>query len=117
MSRRTRASPPRTARAPSWWCSAPPSSAASPSPAGAGVQTRGSAGVDRGLGAKGPLAAFRARRDAAAILLTLALWLVGLALRPDFWAGLDNSFAMLTAFTEIGILCVGLTFVIAAGDI
>ena len=38
-------------------------------------------------------------------------------LRPDFWAGLDNSFAMLTAFTEIGILSVGLTFVIAAGDI
>ncbi|MBV9112684.1 MAG: ABC transporter permease, partial [Hyphomicrobiales bacterium] len=44
-------------------------------------------------------------------------WFTGLALRPDFWAGLDNSFAMLTAFTEIGILSVGLTFVIGAGDI
>ncbi|SED07727.1 ribose transport system permease protein [Rhizobiales bacterium GAS188] len=88
----------------------------------AGVQTRGTAVLDRALGARnsrffGAFAAFLARRDAAAILLTLALWLVGLALRPDFWAGLGNSFAMLTAFTEIGILCVGLTFVIAAGDI
>jgi ribose transport system permease protein len=83
----------------------------------AGMVTRGTTGLDRALPAKGWIAAFLARRDAAAILLTLALWLVGLTLRPDFWAGLDNSFAMLTAFTEIGILCVGLTFVIAAGDI
>jgi ribose transport system permease protein len=83
----------------------------------AGNPTKGTAALDRALAAKGPIASFFARRDAAAMLLTLALWLVGLALRPDFWAGLDNSFAMLTAFTEIGILCVGLTFVIAAGDI
>jgi ribose transport system permease protein len=83
----------------------------------AGVQTKGAAMTDRAIAAKGPLAAFLGRRDAAAILLTLALWLAGFALRPDFWAGLDNTFAMLTAFTEIGILCIGLTFVIAAGDI
>jgi len=83
----------------------------------AGVVTRGTAALDRALAAKGPLGAFLARRDAAAILLALALWVVGLLLRPDFWGGLDNSFAMLTAFTEIGVLCVGLTFVIAAGDI
>ncbi|MFI5013798.1 MAG: ABC transporter permease [Hyphomicrobiales bacterium] len=83
----------------------------------AGVQTKGTAALDRALAAKGPIGAFLARRDAAAIFLTVALWLIGLGLRPDFWGGLDNSFAMLTAFTEIGILCVGLTFVIAAGDI
>jgi ribose transport system permease protein len=85
--------------------------------AAAGAQTKTTTALDRALGAKGALAAFLARRDAAAVLLVLALWLTGLALRPDFWAGLDNSFAMLTAFTEIGILSVGLTFVIAAGDI
>ncbi len=81
------------------------------------AQTRTTTALDRALAAKGAIAAFLARRDAAAILLVLALWLAGLALRPDFWAGLDNSFAMLTAFTEIGILSIGLTFVIAAGDI
>ena len=81
------------------------------------ARTRSHTALDhRGI-PKGPISAFLARRDAAAILLTLALWLTGLALRPDFWAGLDNSFAMLTAFTEIAILSVGLTFVIAAGDI
>ena len=68
-----------------------------------GAQTRGAALYDRGLAARGPLAAFFARRDAAAILLAVALWLAGLALRPDYWGGLDNTFAMLTAFTEIGI--------------
>ena len=64
------------------------------------AQTRTTTALDRALAAKGAIAAFLARRDAAAILLVLALWLAGLALRPDFWAGLDNSFAMLTAFTE-----------------
>ncbi len=81
------------------------------------ARTRTSSALEQTHTPKGPIAAFLARRDAAAILLTMALWLVGLVLRPDFWAGLDNSFAMLTAFTEIGILSVGLTFVIAAGDI
>ena len=81
------------------------------------ARTRTASALERTHSATGPIAAFLARRDAAAILLTIALWLVGFVLRPDFWAGLDNSFAMLTAFTEIGILSVGLTFVIAAGDI
>jgi ribose transport system permease protein len=81
------------------------------------ARTKTSTALEHTHTPKGPVAAFLARRDAAAILLTMALWLVGLALRSDFWAGLDNSFAMLTAFTEIGILSVGLTFVIAAGDI
>jgi ribose transport system permease protein len=81
------------------------------------ARTRTSSALEHGFLPKGPITAFLARRDAAAIILALALWLVGLALRPDFWAGLDNSFAMLTAFTEIGILSIGLTFVIAAGDI
>ncbi|MBV8964376.1 MAG: ABC transporter permease [Hyphomicrobiales bacterium] len=81
------------------------------------TRTRSLTALEHTPAPRGPIAAFLARRDAAAILLTLALWFTGLALRPDFWAGLDNSFAMLTAFTEIGILSVGLTFVIAAGDI
>jgi ribose transport system permease protein len=51
------------------------------------------------------------------VILMVALWLFGLWARPDFWAGLDNSFATLLAFSEIALLAVGLTFVMANGDI
>ncbi len=60
---------------------------------------------------------FLARRDSAAVLLTIVLWLIGLALRPDFWGSLDNTFSLLLAFTEIGFVATGLTFVMANGDI
>ncbi|MBI1777899.1 MAG: ABC transporter permease [Proteobacteria bacterium] len=81
-----------------------------------GPQTRGSAApLDAGE-AKG-IAALLRRRDAAAILLMVGLWGVGMWLRPDYWGGLDNSFAMLLAFSEVALLAVGLTFVMAAGDI
>jgi ribose transport system permease protein len=82
----------------------------------AGAQTRGATVQARGLGKRG-LAAFFYRRDAAAVILTIALWLFGLWARPDFWGGLDNSFAILLAFSEIALLAVGLTFVMANGDI
>ena len=81
-----------------------------------GVQTRGTVAQSRGVG-KGGLAAFIYRRDAAAILLMLILWAFGLWARPDFWGGLDNTFAMLLAFSEIALLAIGLTFVMANGDI
>ncbi len=81
-----------------------------------GVQTRGTASDSRAAGARG-LRAFLARRDAAAIVLVGVLWIVGMLLRPDFWGKIDNTFAILLAFTEIGILAVGLTFVIGNGDI
>ena len=81
-----------------------------------GVQTRGANVQARGLGKHG-LAAFFYRRDAAAVILMVALWLFGLWARPDFWGGLDNSFAILLAFSEIALLAVGLTFVMANGDI
>src|SRR6202046_2753619 len=81
-----------------------------------GVQTRGANVQARGLGKRG-LAAFFYRRDAAAVILMAALWLFGLWARPDFWGGLDNSFAILLAFSEIALLSVGLTFVMANGDI
>ncbi|MBV9288070.1 MAG: ABC transporter permease [Hyphomicrobiales bacterium] len=80
------------------------------------VQTRGTVSQSRGVGKRG-LAAFIYRRDAAAVLLMVALWLFGLWARPDFWGGLDNSFAILLAFSEIALLSVGLTFVMANGDI
>jgi ribose transport system permease protein len=57
------------------------------------------------LGKRG-IAAFFYRRDATAVILMLALWLFGLSARPDFWA-----------FSEIALLAVGLTFVMANGDI
>ena len=82
----------------------------------AGVQTRGTVAQARGVGKRG-IAAFLYRRDAAAVLLMIALWLFGLWARPDFWGGLDNTFAILLAFSEIALLAVGLTFVMANGDI
>jgi ribose transport system permease protein len=60
---------------------------------------------------------FLARRDALAIILTALLWLVGLYLRPDYWWHLPNTFALLLNYTELAILTLGLTYVIAAGDI
>jgi ribose transport system permease protein len=82
----------------------------------AGIQTRGTNVQARGLNARG-LMAFLYRRDTAAILLVAALWLFGLWARPDFWGDLDNSFSILLAFSEIALLTVGLTFVMANGDI
>jgi ribose transport system permease protein len=81
-----------------------------------GAQMRGSAHDARSVAATG-LKAFLGRRDAAAIILTVVLWAIGMALRPDFWGSLDNSFSLLLAFTEIGFVAIGLTFVIANGDI
>ncbi len=81
-----------------------------------GAQTKGARMITRSHRPRG-LAAFIARRDAPAILLVVVLWLVGFALRPDFWGGIDNSFNLLLAFTEVSLLCIGLTFVIANGDI
>lgn len=80
-----------------------------------GAQTRGTRATARPQ-ARG-LAAFLQRRDAAAILLAAALWLTGLALRPDYWGGIDNGFNLLLAFTEVALLGIGLTFVIANADI
>jgi ribose transport system permease protein len=81
-----------------------------------GVQTKGTVASDRAVGASG-LGKLFARRDAAAIMIAIALWLVGLYLRPDFWGSLDNSFNLLLTFTEVALLSIGLTFVIANGDI
>jgi ribose transport system permease protein len=81
-----------------------------------GVQTKGSMVADRALTARG-FGKFLARRDAAAILIAVVLWLVGIYLRPDFWGSLDNSFNLILAFTEVALLSIGLTFVIANGDI
>jgi ribose transport system permease protein len=81
-----------------------------------GAQTRGSTVADRAVGARG-LKKFLARRDALALILAGLLWLVGVGLRPDYWAGLPNSFAILLNFTELALLTLGLTYVIACADI
>ena len=81
-----------------------------------GVQTKGAMATDMALTARG-FGKFLARRDALAIILTVVLWLVGLYLRPDYWWNLQNSFAILLNYTELALLAVGLTYVIAAGDI
>lgn len=80
-----------------------------------GAQTRGTR-ASANYGGRG-LRGFLQRRDAAAILLVIGLWAVGMFLRPDFWGGIDNSFNLLLAFSEIALLSIGLTFVIANGDI
>ncbi len=81
-----------------------------------GAQTRGANVQARGLGKRGVVAFFY-RRDAAAVILMVALWLFGWWARPDFWQDLDNSFSILLAFSEIALLAVGLSFVMANGDI
>jgi ribose transport system permease protein len=81
-----------------------------------GVQTKGTPATDRAMEARG-VSKLLARRDAAPVLIAVVLWLIGLYLRPDFWGGLDNSFNLLLAFTEVALLSIGLTFVIANGDI
>ncbi len=82
-----------------------------------GAQTKGSSASDRSMRARGPLGRFFARRDAAAIVLAVVLWLVGLYLRPDFWGSIDNTFNLMLSFTEVGLLAIGMTYVIANGDI
>jgi ribose transport system permease protein len=71
---------------------------------------------DIAMGARG-IGKFLARRDALAIILTVILWLVGLYLRPDYWYNLPNTFAILLNYTELALIAIGLTYVIAAGDI
>ncbi len=79
-------------------------------------QTKGAMATDKALAARG-FGKFLARRDALAIMLTVLLWLIGLYLRPDYWALLPNSFAILLNYTEVALIAVGLTYVLAAGDI
>ncbi|MEZ5668373.1 MAG: ABC transporter permease [Alphaproteobacteria bacterium] len=81
-----------------------------------GAQTKGSVTADRSISARG-IGRFLVRRDALAIILVVVLWIVGFSLRPDYWAGLPNSFAILLNYTELAILSLGLTYVIACGDI
>jgi ribose transport system permease protein len=81
-----------------------------------GVQTKGTVAGDRALSARG-FGKFLARRDALAIMLAVILWSIGFLLRPDYWAGLPNTFAILLNYTELAILTLGLTYVIACGDI
>ncbi len=81
-----------------------------------GAQTRGTRSSAREVGATW-LGRIMARREFAAVALTVVLWVIGAVLRPDFWFSLDNSFNLLLAFTEVALLALGLTFVIANGDI
>lgn len=81
-----------------------------------GAQTKGAMVTDMALSARG-FGKFLARRDALAIILTALLWLTGLALRPDYWWNLPNTFAILLNYTELALVTIGLTYVIAAGDI
>jgi ribose transport system permease protein len=80
------------------------------------AQTKGMVATDDAVAARG-VGKFFARRDALAIMLAVLLWLVGLYLRPDYWALLPNTFAIMLNYTEIALISVGLTYVIAAGDI
>jgi ribose transport system permease protein len=80
------------------------------------AQTKGAMASDKALTARG-FGKFLARRDALTIILTALLWLAGLYLRPDYWWNLPNTFAILLNYTEVALLTIGLTYVIAAGDI
>jgi len=81
-----------------------------------GAQTKGTMAGDMAVSARGVFK-FLFRRDAFAIILAVLLWLVGLWLRPDYWWNLQNSFAILLNYTEIALLSLGVTYVIANADI
>jgi ribose transport system permease protein len=99
-----------------WLRGKPPPSVDTGSIAIVGVQTKGAMATDMALTASG-LGRFLARRDALAITLAVLLWLTGLALRPDYWWNLNNTFAILLNYTELALITVGLVYVIACGDI
>src|SRR5690606_39901440 len=80
------------------------------------VQTRGTAATARET-APGWLTRLMGRRETAAILLAIIVWCMGAFLRPDFWMSLNNSFNLMLAFTEVALLSIGMTYVIANGDI
>jgi ribose transport system permease protein len=82
-----------------------------------GARTTGSTASDAAMAARSAVGRFLSRRDALAILLSFVLWGAGLALRPDYWWNLSNTFAILLNYTELAILTIGLTYVIACGDI
>jgi ribose transport system permease protein len=81
-----------------------------------GVQTKGSIASDSAVTATG-LMKLLLRRDSFAIIMAVLLWVIGFGLRPDYWASLQNSFAILLNYTEIALLSIGMTYVIANGDI
>ena len=81
-----------------------------------GVQTKGARATDLAESTSA-FGKFASRRDSLAIVLTILLWLTGVVLRPDYWWNLSNSFAILLNYTELALITVGLTYVIAAGDI
>lgn len=81
-----------------------------------GAKTHGGTLSEAAFRATG-LRRFLMQRESAAVIFAIVLWAIGFWLRPDFWASLDNSFNLLLAFTEIGIMAVGMSYVIANGDI
>ncbi len=63
------------------------------------------------------LARLLAKRESAAVIFVVLLWLVGFWLRPDFWANLNNTFNLLLAFSEIGLMSIGMAYVMRGGDV
>lgn len=81
-----------------------------------GVQTKGAMAADLAMSTTA-FGKFFSRRDSLAIILAALLWLTGVVLRPDYWWNLSNSFAILLNYTELALIAIGLTYVIASGDI
>ncbi|HET6521852.1 MAG TPA: hypothetical protein VFG47_18825, partial [Geminicoccaceae bacterium] len=104
------------ARLLAWWRGRPPPPEEGQAIALEPARTRGARADDAGHGG-GPLRRLLGQSEAAAVILVVLLWVVGFYLRPDFWGSLDNSFNLLLAFTEIGLMAVGMAYVIAGGDI
>ena len=94
----------------------PPPVVASETVAIESVGTSGSTLAASELHARG-LRKLLTYRETMAVGFVILLWLAGMWLRPDFWGSLDNSFNLLLAFTEIGLMAVGMAFVIGNGDI
>ena len=80
------------------------------------VRTTGTRASGREI--EGPLLSrLFAQREAAAMIFVAVLWGIGFWLRPDFWGNLNNTFNLLLAFSEIGLMTIGMAYVMRNGDI
>ena len=86
------------------------------SAAGVAARTHGTAREAQAAMSRG-LLRLLGYREVAAVVFAIVLWLVGFHLRPDFWGNLDNTGNLLLSFTEVALMAIGMTYVIAAGDI
>ncbi|MFQ5794717.1 MAG: ABC transporter permease [Candidatus Bipolaricaulia bacterium] len=87
--------------------------------AGQLLGTRGQGAAGAGGGAREPnlFGRFFQAREAGIVIIVVALWFIGRWLRPDFFASSANTLGVLREIAQLGIIAVGMTYVIINADI